>query len=184
VGCPDILWISVEDHPEWSGRREVEANGCIDLGTLGGVRVEGLTVPAIQERLAALAHVPVAAVNVGIDEYCSQQVYLFGEVTGLQRAVAYQGPETITDLLRRVGGITEDSAPAEVRVVRNTRLEQAEAEVYRVDLRAILMDGDLRTNLTLQPYDQIYVPENKQAKVGRCLHPWLRPVGRALCPDS
>lgn len=180
VACPDVLRLRVESRPDLSGRREVHANGCIDLGALGGLHVEGLNIEEIERELARQARVDPAQVRVGVLQHRSRQVYLFGEVTGLQRAVHFEGPERVVDLLRRTGGVTPDAAPDEVRVVRNPHLASIEPEVIRVDLRAILLNGDHRTNVTLQPYDQIYVPETKEARVGKCLHPWLRPFCRLV----
>ena len=37
-----------------------------------------------------------------------------------------------------------------------------------------------QTNLRLQPFDQIHVGETRQARVERCIPPWLRPVYQAL----
>jgi protein involved in polysaccharide export with SLBB domain len=184
IGCPDLLEVAVEGRPECSGVVEVQANGCVDLGRLGGVRLENLTPAEAEGRIAQIARVSPLAVRVQVREHRSQHVYLFGEVTGLQRAVAYTGPETVVELLRRTGGITADGAPAGVRIVRNPRLEQPEPQVIQVDLEAILMKNDSRTNVTVQPFDQIYVPETRQAKVGKCLPPWLRPLGRLFCPEG
>jgi polysaccharide export outer membrane protein len=180
VACPDVLQFRVQGRPDLSGQRDVQANGCVDLGFLGGVRVEGLTPPTIEIEVARLAGIDPTNVRVDVLEYRGKQVYLFGEVTGLQRAVHYEGPERVVDLLRRTGGLTPDAAPDEVRVVRNPQLAQDQPLVLNVDLRAILLKGDQSTNVTLLPYDQVYVPETKKARVSKCLHPWLRPFCKLM----
>lgn len=180
VGSPDVVKLTVPGRSELSGTYVVQANGCIDLGEMGGIRVEGLTATEAARHVGTLARVNPEAVRFEVVEYQSQHVYLAGEVNGLQRAVAYQGPETIVDLLRRTGGITEDGAPDEVRIVRNPMLAKSEPEVLRVDLRAVLTDKNPAANVIVQPYDQIFVPETKQARVGKCLHPWVRNLGKAL----
>ena len=134
----------------------------------------------IQREIATITGIAPARVHVDVEQCLSKQVYLFGEVSGLQRAVNYEGPERVVDLLRRTGGITPEGAPEEVRIVRNPNLAEAEAETIRVDLRAILLQGDERANVIIQPYDQIYVPESKEAQLGKCLHPWLRPLCRMM----
>jgi polysaccharide biosynthesis/export protein len=176
VACPDIIRVSVAGRPEVSGATEVQANGCVALGSLGGVRVAGMTSSDIEKEIAAAVGVAPHGVRVDVERCLSRQVYVFGEVNGQQRAVHYEGPERIVDLLRRTGGVTPESAPEEVRILRNPDLANPEAETIRVDLRAILLEGDDRTNVVVQPYDQIYVGESKGARVGRCLHPWLRPL--------
>ncbi len=118
VACPDVLDVTVPGRPDLSGRRTVQADGRIAFGSPGRVRVEGLTVPEVAARLEEEAEAPPGSVRVRVLEYNSQQVYLVGEVTGLQRAVPYQGPETVLDLLQRTGGIRPGAAPGEVHVIR------------------------------------------------------------------
>jgi protein involved in polysaccharide export with SLBB domain len=180
VACPDVLEVGVAGRPEVGGPLAVAIDGRIDLRDLGRLRVEGLTVPEIARQVAVLARVPPEAVRVRVAEYRSRPVYLFGEVSGLQRAVAYQGQETVLDLLRRAGGLTPGAEPGSVYVVRSHIIDGDRPEVYHVNLRAIVLHKDHRTNLRLQPYDQVYVGETPQARLERSLPPWLRPLYQSL----
>jgi hypothetical protein len=40
---------------------------------------------------------------------------------------------------------------------------------------------DQRTNLRLQPFDQIHVGQTYRAKLQRCVPPWLRPLYDEIC---
>jgi protein involved in polysaccharide export with SLBB domain len=180
VGCPDVLEVTIADRPESSRRAAVNVNGRLDLGSLGQPRVEGRTTPAIAALLAAQAGVPADQITVRVAEYNSQQVYLFGEVNNLQRAVPYHGQETVLDLLQRAGGITKGAAPDDVYVIRPHLVEGTRPEVFHVDLRAIVLKGDQSTNLRLRPFDQINVGETEQAKFEHCIPPWLKGPYRAL----
>ena len=53
--------------------------------------------------------------------------------------------------------------------------EDRKPEVYRVDLRAILFLDDPRTNIVVQPRDQVFVGERPLFSLERCIAPWLRP---------
>jgi protein involved in polysaccharide export with SLBB domain len=181
VHCPDVLEILIDTRPELSGLREIGPDGQIDLGRMGRVRVEGQTAAEVARRLAEVTGVPPAWVRVRVAEYDSQQIFLIGQVVGLQRAVPYQGPELVLDLLHRVGGITPGAAPDEVYVVRSRIAEGQPPQVFRVDMRAILLRHDPRTNLPLQPLDQVYVGETRRFSRERCIPPWLRPLYEALC---
>jgi polysaccharide export outer membrane protein len=180
VGCPDVLEIQVSGRPDWSGRYTVGPDGRIDLELLGRPRVEGRPLPEIAALLAGQAGLSPSEVRVRVAAYQSQQVYLFGQVTGLQRAVPYQGEETVLDLLRRAGGITPGAAPGEVYVVRTRVAEGQRPEVFHVDLRAIFQHHDERTNIRLRPFDQIHVGETRQARVERSIPLWLRPFHQAF----
>lgn len=180
VACPDVLDVAVAGRPELSGRHTVQADGQIVLGPLGRLRVEGLTVPEIAARVAEETEAPPAAVRVAVAEYNSQQIYLVGAVTGLQRAVPYEGPETVLDLLQRVGGITPGAAPGEVHVLRCGVADGRAPQLYHIDLAAIVLKGDQRTNLRLQPFDQVSVGESRPSSYARCIPPCLRSVYDAI----
>jgi polysaccharide biosynthesis/export protein len=174
VGCPDVLAVQVARRPDMTGLHPVAADGRINLGTAGAVRVEGLTVPEIIRAVALEAEVPLGAVTVRVAENRSQFVYLFGEVAGLQRPVPYVGPETVLDLLQRCGGITPGAAPHKVYVIRPHVSDGGNPEVFHIDLEAILHCHDPRTNIRVQPFDQVYVGESHQASYARCIPPCFR----------
>ncbi|HYV37763.1 MAG TPA: hypothetical protein VE988_18910, partial [Gemmataceae bacterium] len=107
-------------------------------------------------------------------------IYVIGEVIGLQRAVPYHGQETVLDLLQRTGGITPGAEPEGVYVVRSHVGDAKRPEVFHVDLRAIVIDHDERTNLRLQPFDQVHVAATRRAGLQKIMPPWLRKLGAAV----
>jgi protein involved in polysaccharide export with SLBB domain len=184
IGFPDVLEVMVEGRPELSGTFDVQANGCIDLGLMGGARVEGRSTQEIEDAIARAGRLRPERVRVGVARYKSQHVYLVGEVRGQQRAVSYQGPETVVELLRRAGGLTPESSPTEITVLRYSDLADDEPEIIRVDLREVLLEGNPRTNVVVQPYDQIRIPENSRSRLAKCMHPWLRRLGKVFLTES
>lgn len=181
VHWPDVLEVAVAGRPELTGRRAVELDGQIDLGAAGRLRGEGLVVSDIARGVTELTDVPLDRVRVRVAEYNSQRVYLCGEGNGLQRAVAYQGPETVLDLLQRVGGIAPGAAPRNVYVLRANVAEGRKPEVCPLDLKTIVLDRDDRANLRLQPFDQIFVGETRGSSLQKCVPPCLLPLYKRLC---
>jgi protein involved in polysaccharide export with SLBB domain len=181
VSCPDIIEVHLPGQADPIRRCPIGPEGRIELGALGSLRVEGLTTADIAQRVAELVGLPADQVRVRVVGYHSQQVYLFGEVSGLQRAVAYQGEETIADLLQRAGGITPGAAPAKVHVVRPRVTEGKSPLIYHVDLQAIVMAKDTSTNLRIQPFDQVYVSETHRSSLHKCIPPLIRPLYQAFC---
>ena len=57
-------------------------DGCIGLGSLGRLRVEGRTAPEIAQLLATGLGVPPDAVRVRVAGYRSQHLFLIGQVVG------------------------------------------------------------------------------------------------------
>lgn len=179
-GCPDILEVSVAGRPDLTATVVLGADGRVELGNLGRVRVEGLSLEQIGPAIAAEAQLPADRVHVRVAEYRSQHVYLIGQVIGKQRAVPFTGPETVLDLLKRAGGITPGAAPDSVYVVRSRVAEGGRPEVFHIDLEAVLSGENVQTNIRLQPFDQIFVGESRRSSLEKCLPPWLRPTYATL----
>lgn len=176
IGCPDSLEVHVVDRPEFNGAAMVGPDGRLSLGHYGKIRVEGLTLSQAAQAIAERVGARPEHVNVRVVEFASRPLVLTGEVIGQQRAVPYQGEETVLDVLRRVGGITPGAEPTEVYVVRSHIAEDGRPEVFHVDLEAIVLNKDHETNIRVRPYDQIYVGETRQARVEKCIPPWVRPA--------
>lgn len=176
VGCPDVLDIAVKDRPEFEGHYTVEPDGRINLGRYGRLRVEGRMLGEIAGLMADEIGVRPQDIRVRVALFHSQHVVVFGGVVGWQRTVAYRGQETVLELLQRVGGITPGAAPDHVYVVRAHLGQEQRPEVFHVDLDAIVMKKDERTNLRVLPFDQVYVGETRQARMERLIPPWLRPL--------
>ena len=174
VHCPDVLTFQIEGRPDWCGDRTIEADGRVwfDAGT--PVRVDGLTVLEVVGIVGLNLRLPPETVQVRVAGYHSQKLYLFGEVSGLQQAVAYQGPETVLDLLQRVGGVTTGAAPRDVQIVRAHVADGKAPEVFQVDLAAIVLRHEQKSNLTLEPFDKVYIGQTGQSKLSKCMPPWFR----------
>jgi polysaccharide export outer membrane protein len=181
AGYPDVLDLTIADRADLSGRRPIDLSGRLDFGHYGSVRVQGRTPAEIARLVAEQVHADPAQVRVRVAEFKSQHLYLFGEVIGWQRVVSYQGQETVLDALQRVGGITPGAAPDDVYVVRPHVADGQRPEVFHVDLAAIVLQRDFKTNIRLQPDDQIFVGETRQSRLERCVPPVLRPLFQSLC---
>jgi len=173
VACPDLLNVQVYDHAEWSGPHEIGPDGCIHFDEVSPLRVEGLTPAQIVGRVAAALHVPRAAVGVQVAVYRSRQMFLFGQVEGPERTLPYQGPETIVDLLRRAGGLPPGADFRTVSVVRPHVAAGRRPEVFTVDLAAVLLRGDSRSNVIMQPDDEVYIAETPRYSMLKALPEWM-----------
>jgi polysaccharide export outer membrane protein len=187
AGCPDVLEILVPQRPEFSGRHVIGPDGRIDLGEYGKLHIEGKTTPEIAQLIAEETGTNPENLLVKVTEFRSQHVLMFGEVIGWQRSVPYRGQETVLDLLQRVGGITTDAEPSDVYVLRPHLGDNQRPETFHVDLQAIVLKHDYKTNIRLLPFDQIYVGETRRAQIEKAIPPWLRPIYQVVCntkPDA
>lgn len=180
IACPDELEITTAHLPRISGPHVVGPDGRIDLGDLGRPRIDGKTATEAAAVIAERAGVSAAAIQVAVRTYRSQQVYLVGEVRSLQRAVPYQGPERVVELLQRVGGLTSGAALGDVYLIRSHLTAGRSPEVLRVDVSAIMTKHEQRTNFIVQPFDQITVGETRQSILARSLPPFFLPFYQSL----
>lgn len=181
VHCPDILAIELSGSSAWKGFCPVGPDGRIMVLLGEPIRAEGLTVPEIARVLAKQTGTMSDYVHVTVAEYKSQQVYLLGEIEGEQRAVPYRGPETVLELLQRVGGISSGGAQGNIQVVRANVAEATPPEVFPVDLDAIIHKKNTDSNIRLEPFDQIYIGQTRRHVLSTSIPPWLLPVFQTLC---
>jgi protein involved in polysaccharide export with SLBB domain len=187
VGCPDVLQVNFVDYPSWDAVAVVDVDGRLPLEYPGQPQADGRTLEEIRNDLASLAGCSPDRVNVSLAAPRSTRIVVYGPVRGRARVVPYQGPEPVIDFLRRVGGLPPGSKLNQVYVIRPNVAVAARPQVYRVNVAAVLVDGDNRTNVTLQPDDQVYVGETKQSSLSRLMPDWLGIVYRrvtGLLPDE
>jgi protein involved in polysaccharide export with SLBB domain len=174
VRHPDVLAIRIENSTSASGIRPVGIDGRITLFDTVHVLVEGMTVPMIKREIARTLEIAPVSVQVEVKEFRSQFLYMFGEVGEKHYVVSYRGPETIVDVLQRIGGPTEGAALNEVSIVRANVADGKPPEVFPVDLKAIVKDRDQRTNIRLEPFDRIHIGQSRSSRWACRLPPYLQ----------
>ncbi|MCS7166249.1 MAG: polysaccharide biosynthesis/export family protein [Gemmatales bacterium] len=183
VGPGDVLALRFRQCPDWNGTYRVLPHGCIVLPKLGAFPVSGRTPDEIATLLREAYGDAVGSVLVQVHQYDSQHVYLLGEVQGGPRAVPYQGPETIVQLIQRIGGLTPDADPSAIRVHRPFG-RQGEEEILHVNLVTLILEKDRRQNIYIQPYDRVVVPRHAWARLRDCLpKSWAQFLNPATKPD-
>jgi protein involved in polysaccharide export with SLBB domain len=186
VSCPDVLDIAFAERPEWDSYAAIDLDGRLPLEAIGRPRVEGMTLDEVRAELARESGMPLESVRVNLAAPRSNRIYVNGPVRGHTRVVAYQGPEPVMDLLKRVGGLPPGSKLNQVYVVRPHVAAGRRPEVFRVDVEAVLLDQNASTNIPLRPSDQVYVGETRGSTFSRILPPWLGTAYRkvtGLLPD-
>jgi protein involved in polysaccharide export with SLBB domain len=181
VHCPDVVELTVDGHPELSGKRTIGPDGRIDLSSKDRLRIEGCTLPDSVQLVAHEVSLESKQVKVQVAEFNSQQIYVFGPGAGVQRAVPYEGSETVLELLENAGVVKSSPAPDDIYVVRPHISDGGQPQVFRIHLRDISVKQDQETNLRLQPFDQVYIGETRSSSLSRFVAPCLRPIYDALC---
>jgi polysaccharide export outer membrane protein len=196
VGPNDVLAINVFDQPQLSSKYVVQADGTLTFPLLGRVKVGGLGIQQIENRMReglADGYLKNPQVGVSVEQYRSQQVIITGEVRNPQ-TIEFTGSMTLMTALARAGSTTERAA-AEAIVVRPPaggapvrdpaaieRAQQArdDNEVIQVDLDS-LQTGTLSQNILLRGGDTVVVPKAASAFVsGHVVSPGEYPIRKNM----
>jgi protein involved in polysaccharide export with SLBB domain len=155
VATGDVLDVVAGDNSE---RVEVRTDGRLKLASGEALRVDNMTPRQIASDLAQRLGDPYRDCKVTVAKYNSQFIYVFGDNRKeAPRAVPYQGKESLSDFLKRVG-CQHCWRGYRARVVRPNEKVGASPEIVAVKLDAGLKSRDpAQKGLTLQPNDHIYL---------------------------
>jgi len=164
IGIPDVLNVSVPDHPDLSGSYEVRPDGNVSFPLLKDVYVEGLTPMQLSDYLAKELerYVKKVDVLVTITGLYSKTVYLGSRSQTNLRAYRFTGDMTVVDLIALQGGYTKMDYSSRMRLMRDNPDRK---EIYRIRFDHILR-GDFSTNVLVKNRDILYLPATLWAEVG------------------
>lgn len=165
IQIPDILLVesprSLPDQPI-AGPHLVKADGKINMGLYGQVRVAGLTVEeakkAIEDHLSK--DIVGAQVNVDVYSYNSKKIYVIADGAGFGEQVFhldFTGNETVLDVVAKVGGIPQQSSKRRIWVARPNPKDEKDSIILPVDWIGIVKCGQSATNYQLFPNDRLYI---------------------------
>ena len=162
MAVADSVQINVWKNAELSISEPIRPDGKISLPLVGEIMAVGKT-PAqlardIESRLAVFVKNPKVAViltSLQGQSYLSR-IRITGAV-GTNKSFSYFPGMTVLDAVLEAGSVSiyADSNRTQVH-----RMTDSGTETYDIRLKNIMEDGDMRTNILLQPGDMITVPES------------------------
>lgn len=160
IGPKDLLEISVFGLEELNKSVRVSEDGKISLPLLGEVSVDGLTITQVEQKLSGLLeqkylHNP--QVTVFIREYQSKRVSILGAI---KSPGTYQllGRQTLLQLISHAGGMTGEEGQ-EIIIIR--QLQDGESQSLKISIEDLILKGDPRLNIPLEPGDIVNIPVDK-----------------------
>lgn len=182
LGCGDVLAVQFPARPDLDSLASLDVDGTLPLApSLKRARVEGLTIEEAKLAIAAANNIDPAALTVNMEEAKASHVVIHGPINGRSRSFAYGGPEPVVQFLTRVNAIQLGTSNLhQVYIVRPNVAVGEKAEVFHVDMEAIVLDGDQTSNTMILASDRIYIGETKRSSFSRLLPAWARPVYRAI----
>jgi polysaccharide export outer membrane protein len=160
IGPKDLLEITVFELPELNQTVRVSEDGTITLPLLGSVKVDGLTKDELEQKISSLLeekYLKNPRVSVFIKEYQSKLVAVIGAVEkpGMYELV---GRLTLLQMISKAGGFKENAA-SELFVLREG--DGGDTMSIAINLDDLMINGNPKLNIPLQPNDVINVPVDR-----------------------
>ena len=154
------------------------------MGMVGDIDVRGLTKKELKEKITNLisSYVEKPDVNVTITEYLSKVYYVIGEVGSPGKFYMRSESIPIREAVVEAGLPTLTAAMRKCRLI--TPAKDGKTKSQKVDLFAVLYEGDLDKNSDMRPGDFLYVPSTVMAKAFRVISPVTAPVRSAISARS
>ncbi|NNC97785.1 MAG: hypothetical protein HKN88_06905 [Gammaproteobacteria bacterium] len=153
LGPGDTIKVFTYGNETGSNAYTVDRNGVITVEKLGPIVVAGLDFSeakqAIEDRYATT--MIGVKTNVTMGELRSMRVFLLGEAAN-PGSYTVSALSTITNALFVSGGINK------IGSLRNVQLKRNGKTVTTLDLYDLLLRGDTRNDVRLQPGDVIFIP--------------------------
>jgi polysaccharide biosynthesis/export protein len=160
IGPGDSLNIFVWRNPELTVTVPVRPDGRLSIPLVEDVVAIGKTPTALarefEKRLAKYVKEPlVTVIAEGFVGPIPDQIRVIGEAAQ-PRALPYRADMTVLDAMIAVGGLTRYAAGNDSVIVRTVNGEQT---TYSVHLSSLIRDGDVASNVALEPGDILIIPQ-------------------------
>lgn len=160
IGPGDNLNIFVWRNPELTVTVPVRPDGRVSIPLVEDVVAIGKTPTALareyEQRLNKYIKEPLVTVIVeGFVGPIPDQVRVIGEAAQ-PRSLPYRADMTVLDAMIAVGGLTRYAAGNDSVIVRTANGAQ---NTYAVHLSDLIRDGDIASNVALQPGDILIIPQ-------------------------
>jgi polysaccharide export outer membrane protein len=179
LGPADVIMITVMRHPEVSGLYPINTEGKIQYEFVGDIVLAGMTKDEAAQLLVKKLQTYIInpEVTIKITEYNSKVVYVIGEV-GAPGKIYMRG-DTITVRDALLAANLPQLTAATDACTLFTPSAVSKVVPKKVNVYALLYEGDLKQNYTMKPGDTIYMPPTLWAKIARFLNPITQPLGSA-----
>ena len=169
----DILEIKVFNLPELEQQVPVRPDGRISFAPIGDLAVAGLELKEVDATLtrALSRHFKNPRVTVFVRWFGSRNVYVGGEVENPGLVPLHDGMTALMAIIR-AGDFVDTAQRTKVVVLRDSGV--GGPSVLTLNAKRILNEG--ARDLTLQPFDVVFVPKSKIARVNLAVEQYIKRV--------
>lgn len=144
----------------------VQPDGFVTLRGVGDVKVQGLTVPELTQKIRSaygkILNDP--AVSIVLKDFEKPYFVADGQV-GKPGKYDLRGQVTLTQAVAIAGGFTDSSKHSQVLLFRRVDDQWTEAKIF--NLKAMEKSGNLKEDPVLHPGDMLFVPKSTMSKIDR-----------------
>ena len=158
IGDGDTLVVSVWSVPELSGNVVVRPDGKITLPAVGDVAASGLTPKELSQHLTKVleSYVKTPIVTVAVSAITNNRIYVSGGGVP-SKVINLTGRTTLFKLL------------CSLEKIENADLQRAslvrDGKKLSVDFYDLFVNGQVNRDVSLEPEDIIYLPNNDYNKI-------------------
>jgi len=161
IGVDDVVAVNVWKNPDLSISVPVRPDGKISVPLIGEVLAGGKTpVQVANEITKSLSKFIIDPKVAVILEQLNSHAYLSRvRITGAvqnQLSISFRQGMTVLDIVLEAGGLNEFASANSTKLFRKIK---DKTEAINIDLSDILHNGNMQTNIAVQPGDIISVPE-------------------------
>jgi polysaccharide export outer membrane protein len=179
----DTLSIKLMLNPELNEDVVVGPDGHISTAEVPDEIAAGRTVPELR---AALLHdysrdLTKPRLSVEVKSFATTEVYVAGEVglPGVFAAPTSGPPLTLAEAIARAGGVKPTADVGRVFIIRRP-VAGAQPQLLATDYDKVTKAIDARADVTLAPFDLVYVPKSGIAEVDAI---WDQYVNQIIHPS-
>ena len=176
----DVIEVKFKFSPEFDQTVTVQPDGFVTLDEVGGLKVEGKTLPelteAIRQAYQGILHDPV--ITVSLKDFDKPFFVAAGQV-GHPGKYELRSDTTLVEALAIAGDITTAAKHSQVVLFRHVSDQTVEARVFNV--KQMLGSRNLQEDPHLLPGDMVFVPQNRISKIQRYLP--TTSIGTYLTPN-
>jgi polysaccharide export outer membrane protein len=162
----DVIALNYRYTPEFNQTVTVQPDGSVNLDIVGNVRVAGLSVDQVRQRVVDLASVRLnhPELSITLQQFEQPYVVVAGEVDHPGK-LDLRDNITAMQAIMLAGGFKDSARDTQVLLFR--RINADEAEVHKLDLHNLKKSSDLERDVALQPGDMLLVTRNKMEHLSR-----------------
>lgn len=157
----DTLVLEFRLSPEINQTVTIGPDGFVDLNVAGPVKMAGLTMTEAHELILKLdsARLNDPELNLQLKDFQRPYVVVAGQVIN-PRQIEMREDMTAIQAVMLAGGFKDSAKETKIVVFRRLNSKSDMAEVKILNLHKLQKTSQLERDLSLEPGDIIYVPEN------------------------